>query len=114
VSLLLEYTPAALDLSQLHDELLGAALPPERVAASADGATAYLTMPDGTSEPAVAAVVAAHVPRVRYDPAALLAQRAPALRENRRAALLVRAAKAATVAELRDVLVAHLREGEAT
>ena len=127
------YEGLAVDLSQLHDELRAAGLAPERVEGGpvrvvvqepdGQGGTVdvermvervTLTLPDGTDTGAVDAVVAAHAPRVRYDPAALLARRAPALAANRRRALLVRAAAAATVAELRDILVAHLREEEAT
>lgn len=116
MSVLLVYSVPGHDLSQLHDELIAAGLPPERVQGGGAGAPdeVALTVPDGIPESAVAAVVAAHAPRVRYDPAALLARRAPALAANRRRALLVRAAAAATVAELRDILVAHLREEEAT
>jgi hypothetical protein len=112
MSLVLTYVVPGNDLSQLHDELLAAGLTPERVEGLGDEIT--LTFPDGQAQGPVDAVVAAHVPRVRYDPAALLARRAPVLRENRRAALLVRAARATTVDEVRDVLVAHLREGEVT
>jgi hypothetical protein len=49
------------DLDQLHDELNAAGVPPDRC--EGDSATVTLTYPDGVSEPAVAAVVNAHVPR---------------------------------------------------
>lgn len=48
------------------------------------GDDVFLTMPDGTDEAAVAAIVAAHVPQTRYDPATKLAELAPLLRDNRR------------------------------
>ncbi|HXI15912.1 MAG TPA: hypothetical protein VNM48_06030 [Chloroflexota bacterium] len=68
------------DISQLHDELL-AAVPTALVCVRADGvcdAVAIvesagneirLTVPDDADEAAIAAVVKAHVPSVRLDPA---------------------------------------------
>jgi hypothetical protein len=109
VSVTLPYAKAH-DLSQLHDELLAAALVPERVEGLGDDLV--LTMPDGTVEADVDAVVAAHVARARYDPATRRAEVAARRRAGGRAALRVRAAKAATVADLRAVLLAHLQAEE--
>jgi hypothetical protein len=100
VSVTLPYAKAH-DLSQLHDELLAAALVPERVEGLGDDLV--LTMPDGTVEADVDAVVAAHVAR---------AEVAARRRAGGRAAQRVRAAKAATVADLRAVLLAHLQAEE--
>jgi hypothetical protein len=94
------------DLSQLHDELL-AAVPALRPAPGPDGAlvpvmtvlgqgdVVRLIVPDGTDTAAVDAVVAAHVPQARYDPATrqaavgatLAAQRRRALFRNTRTAV---------------------------
>ena len=113
MSLDLTYTPAHFDLSQLHDELLRASLPPAAPpTTSPDGLDVRLSFPDGTVEANVAAVVAAHVPQARYDPATRLREVDALRRESGRAALRVRAAKATTVADLRDVLVAHLKDAE--
>lgn len=80
MSIELDYTPATFDLGQLHDELLRASLTPELVTILEDGTTVHLVFPDETVEADVDAVVAAHVPRVRYDSAAKLAE-AASLRE---------------------------------
>jgi hypothetical protein len=110
VSAVLTYTVPGHDLSQLHDELIAAGLPPERVQGAGDDVV--LTLPDGTAEPAVAAVVAAHVPQARYDPATRLAEVDALRRESGRAALRARTAKAATVADLRAALLEHLKDAE--
>jgi hypothetical protein len=62
------------NLSQLHDEIL-AAIPalrptdegPVMVVEGLDD-DIYLTVPDGTDEPSIAAVVAAHIPRDPLTP----------------------------------------------
>ena len=90
MGLVLTYTPAAFDLSQLHDELLRASLTPERVETSADGLDVRLTLPDGTVEAEVDAVVAAHVPQARYDPPTRQAEVGAALAAQRRRALFRR------------------------
>jgi hypothetical protein len=74
--------------------------------------TVTLVMPDGTVEGDVDAVVAAHVPQARYDPATRLAEVDALRRESGRAALRVRTATAATVADLRAVLLEHLKAEE--
>jgi hypothetical protein len=109
MSVTLTYVKAH-DLSQLHEELLAAGLTPERVEGLGDDVT--LTFPDGQAQGPVDAVVAAHVPMARYDPATRLAEVDALRRAGGRAALRVRAAKATTVAELRDVLLAHLTDAE--
>ena len=104
MSLDLEYTPAAVDLAQLADELLRASLTPESVRSEVvvvpdappagppdlqtyqNILTVYLSFPDGTVEADVDAVVAAHVPKTRYDAATVLAERETTLRTNRRRA----------------------------
>lgn len=101
------------DLSQLHDELRRAGITPEAVQADLAAPDAItLTVPDGVPAAAVDAVVAAHVPMTRYDATTRLAAVAVLRRDGQRAALRVRAAAAATVADLRAVLVAHLRAEE--
>ena len=100
----LTYVVPGVDLSQLHDELLRASLVPELVqfevvtvpdpsppdpplgAVDTYEDTVYLTMPDGTIEGDVDAVVAAHVPMTRYDATTVLAAREETLRTNRRRA----------------------------
>lgn len=101
---------AGKDVNQLHDQLLAAGLVPESV--RSDGAAVTLAFPDGTVEAEVDAVVAAHVPQARYDPATRLAEVAALRRDGRRAALVARARAAATVADLRAVLLAHLKAEE--
>lgn len=95
------------DLSQLHDQLIAAGLAPERAEGLGDGVA--LTYPDGTDEPAVAAVVAAHVPQARYDPAVRLAAVEATLRRQRRRSALrktrLAAAGAADAAGLRAALL---------
>ena len=104
MSVALTYVVPGVDLSQLHDELVRASLVPElvqfEVVTVPDPSppsppdlptdtyeeTVFLTMPDGTVEGDVDAVVAAHVPMTRYDPATVLAEREVALRTNRRRA----------------------------
>lgn len=72
------------DPAQLYDELLRASLTPEAVNVQADTPTiVILTMPDGTDEAAVDAVIATHVPQEKYDPDELLARRAVIREENR-------------------------------
>lgn len=106
MSLSLEYTPTAFDLSQLHDELVRAGLVPEAVRSAVVTVldpppagppdlqtehyvlTVFLTMPDGTAEADVDAVVAAHVPQARYDPATRRGEVAAAGAQQRRRALL--------------------------
>jgi hypothetical protein len=115
VSLSLTYPAAGIDVNQLHDELLRAGLIPEYVGQGdvvADEGTpeetrtptVFLTMPDGTVEGDVDAVVAAHVPQARYAPPALLAARAPLLRESRRRADLTRLRRATAGATTVDAL----------
>lgn len=128
MSVVLTYTKAH-DLAQLHQELLAAGLAPERVEGErvevvtpdpdpdqGDVVTyedrITLTMPDGVDEPAIAAIVAAHVPQTRYDPATRLAEVAALRRESGRAALLARTRAATTVADLKAVVLAHLRAEE--
>lgn len=101
---------AGKDVGQLHDQLLRAGLVPERV--HSDGTDIVLTFPDGTVEAEVDAVVAAHVPMVRYDPATRLREVAALRRSGSRAALRARAAAAATVDDLKAVLLAHLKAEE--
>jgi hypothetical protein len=97
MSVVFVYAEPANDLSQLHDELLAAGLAPERVEGLGDEIT--LTFPDGQARGPVDAVVAAHTPRVRYDPATRIAAVAALRRDG---------ARATTLDELRAVLVAHL------
>ena len=118
------------DLSQLHDELRAAGLAPERVegervtvvtpGAGEDdpGVVAVedriaLTFPDGQAAGPVDAVVAAHTPRVRYDPATRLAEVEALRRQSRRAALRVKTAAATTVADFQAVLLEHLADEHA-
>jgi hypothetical protein len=91
MSVVLTYSVPGRDLSQLHDELLRAAAlltppadadnTPELV--QGDDPDVILTMPDGVDEPAIDALVAAHVPMARYDATAQLA-RVAAVREAAR------------------------------
>jgi hypothetical protein len=98
------------DLSQLHDELRAAGLAPERVEGL--GADVTLTFPDGQAQGPVDAVVAAHVPQARYDPATRLREVGALRRDGQRASLRARTAAATTVADLRAVLLAHLKAEE--
>jgi hypothetical protein len=125
MSVALQYPGAGVDLSQLHDELIRVALTPEYIGqgdlVTDEGLptetrvdTVFLTMPDGTSEAAVDAIVAAHQPQARYDPATLLRERTPLLRENRHRAawrrLEAQAAGATTLEALRLAVVALVQE----
>lgn len=109
MSLVLTYTLTN-DLSQLHDEILRAGITPELVQGDGDDIT--LTLPDGTDEPTVDGLIAAHVPQARYDPPTRLREVAALRRDAGRAALRARAAAATTVADLRAVLLAHLTAEE--
>lgn len=120
--------PAAYDGAQLHDELLAAGVSPVRVSSRTEvvpdpdpepppaspsdtlATVVVVEAPDGTARAAVDAVVAAHAPRVRYDPAARLRAVAALRREAGHQALVERARAATTVADLRTVLLAHLQE----
>jgi hypothetical protein len=106
MSVVFVYAEPANDLSQLHDELLAAGLAPERVEGLGDEIT--LTFPDGQARGPVDAVVAAHTPRVRYDPATRIAAVAALRRDGARAAGGGGAGRPTTLDELRAVLVAHL------
>jgi hypothetical protein len=95
------YVIPGVDASQLHQELIRASLIPELVqfevvtvpdpsppgpplgAVDTYEDTVYLTFPDGTVEADVDTVVAAHVPKVRYDTTTRKAQLA-AMRESTR------------------------------
>jgi hypothetical protein len=127
VAVVFDYPAAGKDVPQLHDELVAAGLPPESVLTQGvvtdpGGPTAppvvtptvRLTYPDGQPQGPVDAVVAAHVPQARYDPATRVTEVDALRRESRRAALLAKTRAAATVADLKAVLLAHLREEEAT
>jgi hypothetical protein len=103
VSVTFEYPAAGKDANQLHDALVAAGLVPERVETyvavevtpdpdpqrlptETRTPTLRLTYPDGTARAPVDALVAAHVPQARYDPAERLARvRAIRVRERERA-----------------------------
>ena len=129
----LEYTPAAVDLAQLHQELLRASLTPEAVRSGlvevADPPpagppdlqtyqyvlTVFLTMPDGTVEGDVDTVVAAHVPMERYDPTTKMAdlartREAARLRADYERLLVLYRAVGAAAAVVNPHLAALLEE----
>jgi len=125
VSFVLTYTLPGHDLSQLHDELLAAipglrpvdgpnGYPVPRLAVEGEGPTVRLTVPDGTVEAEVAAVVAAHAPQAVYDPDARLRE----VQALRRVALVrgglqiakARVAAAGTLDELKDAVLLALEE----
>jgi len=110
MSIVLDYPAAGKDANQLHDALVTAGLVPDLV--QSDGATITLSFPDGTSEAAVAAVVAAHIPQTRYEPATRLA-RVRALRHRERVRgdyerAKTQAGAATTLAQLRDAVLTVL------
>lgn len=101
------------DLEQLTDELTAAGLPPDGVEGLGDDFT--LVMPDGTVAAAVDAVVAAHVPMERYDPAAKAAQlartrEAARLRADYERLLVLYRAVAAATQSVNPTMAALLEE----
>jgi hypothetical protein len=74
--------------------------------------TVVLTFPDGQAQGPVDAVVVAHVPRARYDPATRQREVGALLRESGRASLRARVLRATTLDDIRDALLTHLREEE--
>lgn len=96
MSIILTYSVPGHDLSQLHDALRRAAAlltppddannTPEVVRESGDDVV--LTFPDAVDEPAIAAIVAAHVPMARYDPTTRMREVAAVTAAQRRRALL--------------------------
>jgi hypothetical protein len=96
VSLELQYVIPGVEsyVAQLHQDLIRASLVPEAVRfevvtipdpsppsppdlpTDTYEETVFLTMPDGTDEPTVDALVAAFVPRQKYDPTTKLARTA--------------------------------------
>ena len=115
MSLDLTYTPAAFDLAQLHQELLRASLTPLSVMASEDGLDVLLSFPDETVEADVDAVVAAHVPMVRYDSEAMLAEvqqtrEKARLRADYERLIVLYEEVAALAAPVDSALAAKLRE----
>jgi hypothetical protein len=115
MSLDLVYTPATFDLGQLHEELLRASLNPELITTSEDGLDVLLSFPDETVEADVDAVVAAHVPRERYDSETKLAEVAQTREKARLRAdydrlIVLYEEVAALAAPVDSALAAKLRE----